>query len=416
MKLRIRKREYSLLWICVIALIALDISVASVSAYFSDKEQRVNKVTVGDSNIEIIEEFDPPEEIEPGDSFTKKVRIKNLGKSDCFVRCRIELSDEEILPYLEFDIDKENWSKESDGYYYYKEALEVGNQTGNLMEQVKIKESAPLKVTEKGFSILVYAESYQQGNFKKNQWKEAWTHFEKNQQKSTLETKNEPVAVLAADKTIQNTVKKATNKLSMADGEVDIELNEYTLDEAGKEVQWKDLSDTLPGQKIVKIPRVTNVASDCEIRAKIEMVMGEKVELPITVDLLEGMSKDWSYNEDDGYYYYGKKLKKGESVDLFQGFIIPPVWDTRYAENKAIKKYYTENTVDVVVTVEAIGEEQQQEENKWEGEKTIVTSVNPPKTEDETSKRPFILLIAAVAGIGLIGVSLKRGKRDETDS
>ncbi len=35
---------------------------------------------------------------------------------------------------------------------------------------------------------------------------------------------------------------------------------------------------------------------------------------------------------------YRKKLKKGESVDIFQGFRIPPVWDTRYTENKAIKK------------------------------------------------------------------------------
>lgn len=117
--------------------------------------------------------------------------------------------------------------------------------------------------------------------------------------------------------------------------------------------------------------------------------MGEEVEIPITVDLLEGMSKDWSYDKTDGYYYYRKKLKKGESVDIFQGFRIPPVWDTRYTENKAIKKYYTENTVDVVVTVEAIGEEQQEQEEKWQGEKTVVSSVNAPKTSDETKKMPF---------------------------
>lgn len=48
------------------------------------------------------------------------------------------------------------------------------------------------------------------------------------------------------------------------------------------------------------------MASECEIRVKIEMVMGEEVEIPITVDLLEGMSKDWSYDKTDGYYYYRK--------------------------------------------------------------------------------------------------------------
>ena len=85
-------KKYSLLWISVIALVVLDISVASVSAYFSDREEKRNRITVGDSNIEIVEEFDPPEKIEPGSHFTKKVCMKNLGKSDCFIRCRLELS------------------------------------------------------------------------------------------------------------------------------------------------------------------------------------------------------------------------------------------------------------------------------------------------------------------------------------
>ena len=62
MKKRIGRKEkiykkYSLLWISVIALVVLDISVASVSAYFSDREEKRNRITVGDSNIEIVEEF-----------------------------------------------------------------------------------------------------------------------------------------------------------------------------------------------------------------------------------------------------------------------------------------------------------------------------------------------------------------------
>ena len=126
MKIKMKKRtgrkekiykKYSLLWISVIALVVLDISVASVSAYFSDREEKRNRITVGDSNIEIVEEFDPPEKIEPGSHFIKKVCMKNLGKSDCFIRCRLELSSEEILPYLEFDIDKAKWSLEEDGYF-----------------------------------------------------------------------------------------------------------------------------------------------------------------------------------------------------------------------------------------------------------------------------------------------------------
>lgn len=243
-------KKYSLLWISVIALVVLDISVVSVSAYFSDREEKRNRITVGDSNIEIVEEFDPPEKIEPGSHFTKKVCMKNLGKSDCFIRCRLELSSEEILPYLEFDIDKAKWSLKEDGYYYYREAVEVKKQTTNLLEEIQIKENAPSEVTEKGFSILVYAESYQQGKFEKNQWKEAWEHFERNQHAKVLKMDNQTVAASASGKTIQNTEQKAVSKLSKADGEVDIELKEYTLDEKGKETAWKNLSDTLPGRKL----------------------------------------------------------------------------------------------------------------------------------------------------------------------
>ena len=196
-------KKYSLLWISVIALVVLDISVASVSAYFSDREEKRNRITVGDSNIEIVEEFDPPEKIEPGSHFTKKVCMKNLGKSDCFIRCRLELSSEEILPYLEFDIDKAKWSLEEDGYYYYREAVGVKKQTTNLLEEIQIKENAPSEVTEKGFSVLVYAESYQQGKFEKNQWKEAWEHFERNQHAKVLKMDNQTVAASASDKRIQ---------------------------------------------------------------------------------------------------------------------------------------------------------------------------------------------------------------------
>ena len=96
-------------------------------------------------------------------------------------------------------------------------------------------------------------------------------------------------------------------------------------------------------------------------------------------------------------------------MDIFQGFRIPSVWDTRYTENKAIKKYYTENTVDVVVTVEAIGEEQQEQE-----EKTVVSSVNAPKTSDETKKMPFFFATALAAGVILIYFSLKKDKNNET--
>ncbi|MFQ7549593.1 MAG: hypothetical protein ACLRMZ_03860 [Blautia marasmi] len=97
--------------------------------------------------------------------------------------------------------------------------------------------------------------------------------------------------------------------LEKAKGKVDIRLEEFTLDKKGREVPWQDLEAVMPGQEIVKIPRVTNLQNTCEIRAKIEVSMGKIVEIPVTEDMIKGMPKGWKKHED-GWYYYEKKLKK----------------------------------------------------------------------------------------------------------
>ena len=109
-----------------------------------------------------------------------------------------------------------------------------------------------------------------------------------------------------------------TGGLEKAKGKVDIRLEEFTLDKNGREIPWKDLEAVMPGQEIVKIPRVTNLQNECEIRAKIELVMGREVEMPITEDMIKGMPKGWKKRED-GWYYYEKKLKKaGRRVALVE--------------------------------------------------------------------------------------------------
>lgn len=349
-------------------------------AYLSDKDQIANRITPGDSNIEIVEEFDPPESLKPGDVFTKTVEIRNLGKSACFIRCRLVFDREDLLPYLIMDTDTDNWCLEPDGYYYYQTAVKEGACTSRLLRQITVKEEMPEELLKEDFSIYVYAESYQQGDFEEKEWKKAWEYFERNQKEAnTLTVKNQKRKIYGAD------LEEKKKTLQKAEGKVDIQLKEYTVDEKGREIPWKNPEHTLPGQEIIKIPRVTNLESACEIRAKIEMTMEKDVEFPVTPDLLKGMPKEWE-KEEDGYYYYRKKLQKGESVDIFTGFTIPEQWDTRYDAKGEIEKYYTENRIDVVVTVEAIGTED------WEGEKTVVHS---PKTGDGNK----FWLFAGLAGL-----------------
>lgn len=186
-----------------------------------------------------------------------------------------------------------------------------------------------------------------------------------------------------------------TGGLEKAKGKVDIRLEEFTLDKNGREIPWKDLEAVMPGQEIVKIPRVTNLQNECEIRAKIELVMGREVEMLITEDMIKGMPKGWKKRED-GWYYYEKKLKKGENIHIFRSFTIPSEWDTKYDEKGNIRKYYTENSLDIIVTVEAVGD------GDWTSEKKTVHS---PKTGDDAA-----VILTAVLCLGSIAAFIAAWK------
>ena len=175
-----RLKEAAALLLLILLLTAAGLAVGVGSAYFSDQDARSNRIRPGDSNLEITEEFHPPDELKPGEVIAKSVQIANKGKSSCFIRCRLLMDDEEILPYLHLGIDSENWEKSEDGYYYYKSALEMGEITPELLRQITVSEDAPEELLKRGFSLSVYAESYQQGQFLKEAWQEAWKHFDRN--------------------------------------------------------------------------------------------------------------------------------------------------------------------------------------------------------------------------------------------
>ena len=154
----VRKREMlrdgGALLLLILLLTVSGLAVGVGSAYFSDQDARSNKIRPGDSN---------------------------------FIRCRLLMDDEEILPYLTLETDTDNWEKSEDGYYYYKSALEIGEITTELMKEIVVSEDVPEELLKRGFALSVYAESYQQGQFLKDAWQEAWRHFEKNQKSGNEE-------------------------------------------------------------------------------------------------------------------------------------------------------------------------------------------------------------------------------------
>lgn len=161
----------------IIGILILGISSMAVYGILTAKDRSVNTITAGDNEIQIVETYEPPKEIVPGQTITKNVAIKNTGMVTCFVRVKVFLSNEELLPYLHFDYQNV-WILGPDGYYYYPKPLSSGMCTSPLFTKVVIEPESDEAILQemKQLSIDVYGESCQKGNAK--EYGEAWKNIE----------------------------------------------------------------------------------------------------------------------------------------------------------------------------------------------------------------------------------------------
>lgn len=131
-------------------------------------------------------------------------------------------------------------------------------------------------------------------------------------------------AVFLAAATAAAAVSRVSTVEVLSTGKVDIRLEELVQGPEGIS-SWTDQIAVMPGMEISKIPRISNGAADCYVRALVEFSGGEESGRTLDVADLYGISDDWVRQGD--YYYYKKILKSGESTDLFQGIRIPEDWE-----------------------------------------------------------------------------------------
>lgn len=152
-----------------LALIALLLNlvcftgVLFVSAYLVSSDKVVNSMTVGNSSLEIKEDFDGPAPVEPGAVITKKVSIKNTGLTPAGVRVMTVFSDSRAQKYAKILYNTAMWKQENDGYWYYKKQLQPGEVTEDLFENVTISADAPAEGLG-DFEIIVYSECVNTGS------------------------------------------------------------------------------------------------------------------------------------------------------------------------------------------------------------------------------------------------------------
>lgn len=127
-----------------------------------------------------------------------------------------------------------------------------------------------------------------------------------------------------------------TNNIKM--GIVDIDIKEYTINSEGQKVEWRDMENVLPGEKVSKIPEIECVdgAVDCYVRAKVEISCKDpqlaNSNLLLTIDDLNVDSLKWYYCSQDGYFYYKQILTDSSNpVVLFSEVTIPTSLDNKWS-------------------------------------------------------------------------------------
>lgn len=75
------------------------------------------------------ESFDPPS---PGEKTVKEPRAVNTGKTNCYVRAKVLLSDSRVQSFLTY-VNEGNtgeglWIKNKDGWLYYDRILETSKK------------------------------------------------------------------------------------------------------------------------------------------------------------------------------------------------------------------------------------------------------------------------------------------------
>jgi len=69
------------------------ISAGATYAWLIARDGAVNIFTIGENDIELIEIFEPPEELIPGETFHKEPVVRNTGNFPAFARARVVFSN-----------------------------------------------------------------------------------------------------------------------------------------------------------------------------------------------------------------------------------------------------------------------------------------------------------------------------------
>lgn len=138
-------------WLTAAALLLVGgMGLSETMAYFTTYVE-----AQGGYPVELGHETEIKEDV--GD-LTKHISISNVGSVDCYVRVKVFSGSLLDIEYLGTQDGSGNayWTKQSDGYWYYKDIVPVGGKTEVLQAKITVPEGFENEVTS--FNVIVIQE------------------------------------------------------------------------------------------------------------------------------------------------------------------------------------------------------------------------------------------------------------------
>lgn len=132
-------------WLTAAALLLVGgLSIQEAMAYFTTYVEAEGGYTVTLGPSTVIEET--------VEDMTKSITISNTGNVDCYVRVKVFAGSTVDIAYF----GSANWSKDADGYWYYKDIVPVGGKTEVLNATISVADGFEESFTN--FNVIVIQE------------------------------------------------------------------------------------------------------------------------------------------------------------------------------------------------------------------------------------------------------------------
>lgn len=107
-----------------ILLVVLLVIGGTMAWFTASTDPITNNFTAGTLTINLVDEFEGAQNVNPGDCFEKEVYVENTGTKQAFVRIKKDIAFDKVgldLDVVEYTLG-EGW-EEHNGYFYYTQAL-----------------------------------------------------------------------------------------------------------------------------------------------------------------------------------------------------------------------------------------------------------------------------------------------------